>query len=95
MLKEICQSPLSYRKIHNEQWTLNRSIAWGLQSLVTLTSISQKELYEIFTFKGNDLDLFNDNVASSEGGFVQMLNKYPFPNAKCPLGCWEFMDDCQ
>ena len=49
----------------------------------------------VFLFRSNDLDLFLENVTSSLGGFVQMLNNYCFPDVKCPLGCWQFMDYCQ
>ena len=24
-----------------------------------------------------------------------MLNNYCFPDVKCPLGCWKFMDYCE
>ena len=49
----------------------------------------------VFSFRSNDLNLFLENVTSSLGGFVQMLNNYCFPDVKCPLGCWQFMDYCQ
>ena len=49
----------------------------------------------IFSFRSNDLDLFTANIASSLGGFVQMLNNYCFPDVKCLLECWQFMDHFQ
>ena len=50
---------------------------------------------DVFSYRSNDLHLFSANVTSSLGGFVQMLNDYCFPDVKCPLGCWQFMDYCQ
>ena len=50
---------------------------------------------DVLSFKSTDLDLFLKNVSSSPGGFVQMLNNYCFPDVKCPLGCWQFMEYCQ
>ena len=48
-----------------------------------------------FIDRTKELELFKNNVSSSLGGFVQMLNKYCFPDVKCPLGCWQFMDCCR
>ena len=48
---------------------------------------------EVFTFKGNNnLNLFNQYIISSPGGFIQMLSNYSFPDVKYLLGYWYFID---
>ena len=51
-----------------------------------------KGINEVFTFKINNLNLFNQYIISFLREFMQILSNYLFPNVKCLLGYLQFID---
>ncbi|CAG0909833.1 unnamed protein product, partial [Cyprideis torosa] len=86
----------------SEEYATIRPRLWNLLSseLQEMWSIIEKHVPHqssepVFSDKTHILQDFNENILRSPGGFRKSLNKYCFPDVKCPLGCWAFPDYCQ
>nr|XP_039259083.1 uncharacterized protein LOC120335608 isoform X2 [Styela clava] len=76
--------------ISNKVWSLLPLTIKEMWRTMNLNNIECR-----FLDRTHDIYKFNSLVASYDIGYIkEAFNTFPVANVICPLGCWEFVEDC-
>nr|XP_039257388.1 uncharacterized protein LOC120334012 [Styela clava] len=78
------------RSISHKVWSVLPNTIRDMWRGVELNSTSCR-----FLDRTHDIDKFNSFVGTHDIGYIkEAFNTYPVADVICPLGCWEFLEDC-